>query len=128
MPSNRVRIDLPQNAAEKIKLAQTIATKHAELGAASPLAGLQWSKFTPAITTADEAHKEAKQREAQAEAATERRDTALELVDTFVRAARDVLSGVHAEEMRKLGDYGFSVNARGSSGAKKEEPAVATVR
>ncbi len=128
MSTNRVRIDLPTNAEDRINLAKAIAGKHAELGNASPLGQLKWDKITPAVTAAETAHRESKRLQAQAEAATQTRDAALETIVTFLRASRDVLSGVHADEMRKLGDYGFTVSATASRAAKEtpEEPAKAT--
>lgn len=119
MAANRVKVDLPNKVDDIINLAKAIADKHAGLGGDSPLNGLKWAKITPAIAAADTAHKDAKRMSAQAEAATQTRDTALGDISVFIRAARDVLSGVHAEEMRKLGDYGFVVNAVASSAAKK---------
>ena len=118
MSSSRVRIDLPNKVDDIIKLAKAFSDKHTELAAASPLTGLKWTKITPAVATADAAHKDAKRFSAQAEAATETRDTALEDVNVFIRASRDILSGVHAEEMRKLGDYGFAVNATAPAARK----------
>lgn len=126
MATTRVRIDLPTKVDDMINLAKAIAGKHAELGAASPLGGLKWDKITPALTTAENAHREAKRLQAQAESATETRDVALETLTQFLRASRDVLSGVHVDEMRKLGDYGFTVSASASRTAK--DAAVATAK
>lgn len=128
MSTNRVRVDLPSGAEDRINLAKAIAGKHAELGNASPLGQLKWDKITPAVTAAETSHRESKRLQAQAEAATQARDAALETVLTFLRASRDVLSGVHADEMRKLGDYGFTITAVASRASKEtlEEPAKPT--
>ncbi len=128
MSSNRVRVDLPTGAEDRINLAKMIAAKHTELGTASPLGQLKWEKVSPAIAAAETAHRESKRLQAQAEAATQTRDAALETIVTFLRASRDVLSGVHADEMRKLGDYGFTVSAVGGRTAKDtpEAPAKPT--
>lgn len=119
MANNRVRVDLPNKVEDMISLAKTIAGKHAELGTASPLGLLKWDKITPAITAAETSHREAKRLQSQAESATQTRDAALELLTQFLRSSRDVLSGVHADEMRKLGDYGFTVSASSSRVAKE---------
>ncbi len=119
MSTNRVRVDLPQGAEDRINLAKMIAAKHTELGTASPLGQLKWDKVTPAIAAAETAHRESKRLQAQAEAATQARDVQLETIVTFLRASRDVLSGVHADEMRRLGEYGFAVSAFSSRGAKE---------
>lgn len=125
MSTNRVRVDLPGGAEDRINLAKAIAGKHAELGTASPLGQLKWDKITPAIAAAETAHRESKRLQAQAEAATQTRDAALDTIVTFLRASRDVLSGVHVDEMRKLGDYGFTVTAVVSRGSKDTpEPAA----
>lgn len=126
MATNRVRIDLPANPEDKIKLAKAIAGKHAELGAASPLSQLKWDKITPALATAETEHVSSKRFQSQAEAATQARDGALDIVTTFLlRGGRDVLTGVYPDEMRKLGEFGFTVTAvadRNSSDAP--EPAA----
>jgi hypothetical protein len=119
MSTNRVRVDLPTNAEDKINLAKAIAGKHAELGNASPLSQLKWDKITPALATAETSHRDAKRQQAQAEASTQTRDAALEVLTTFLlRSSRDMLSAVHPDEMRKLGDYGFTVTAVVSRAAK----------
>jgi len=125
MSTNRVRVDLPNGAEDRINLAKMIAAKHTELGTASPLGQLKWDKVTPAIAAAETAHRESKRLQAQAEAATQTRDAALETVLQFLRSSRDVLSGVHADEMRKLGDYGFTVSASVSRSTKETPEAAA---
>lgn len=128
MPNHRVRVDLPLKVEEQINLAKAIAAKHAEFGTASPLAQLKWDRILPAITTADTAHRDAKRLQAQAESATQTRDLNMVTVQGLLRSSRDVLSGVHADEMRKLGDYGFTVSASGNRAAKDagESPAKPT--
>lgn len=127
--ANRVKIDLPTNPEDKIALGKAIAGKHAELGAASPLGQLRWDKITPSLTLAETKQRDAKRNAAQAEADTQARDAALETVTTFLlRAGRDVLSGVYPDEMRKLGEFGFTVTAVASRGSKEtpEPPAKPT--
>lgn len=119
MASSTVRIDLPKNPGEIIKLAQDIVAKHTELGTASPLGGLKWREIQPQIEKADTSNKESKRLAKLAEAETADRDTALEIVNDFIRSARDILSGIHRGEMRRLGDYGFVVSAGGTAAAKK---------
>jgi len=124
MNSNRVRVDLPSNADDKIRLAKAIVGKHAELGAASPLGQLKWDKITPALATAETENVNSRRSQAQGEASTQTRDAALEIVTTFLlRGGRDLLSGVYPDEMRKLGEFGFTVTAIAHN--PKEPPAAA---
>lgn len=126
MAKTRVRVDLPSNPDDKIMLAKAIVGKHAELGAASPLGQLQWDRITPALAEADMYNLNSRRSQAQGEASTQARDAALEIVTTFLlRGGRDLLSGVYPDEMRKLGEFGFTVSAVSSRSAKAPPAAAA---
>lgn len=105
-----VRVDIPRNPEALLALAETICTRDAELGERSPLGFLNWSEKAPQLDEAIAAHEEAEALRRQMEAAYEKRDKLVKDATTWVRQSRDILTGVYRDEMRKLGDYGFTVD------------------
>lgn len=96
-----------------IELAQDIADKDAELGVASPLASLNLSELLGeegALKMAKDHHQNAKRLEKEVEKEYEQRDKFVDLLQKLIRRSRDILKGVHADEPKKLGDFGFEVN------------------
>ena len=136
-----MRINIPGNPDQLILLAQAILAKHAALGAASPLNGIEdIADFAPKAAAADTANKAAKDFAKKSETATEARDLALGpdmttpgFVRYFVTSARDVLSGLNKGKEHKLGEWGFEVNApaqatpaaKAKKAAAKNKPANA---
>ena len=110
MTNSRVRVELPRKVDDIISLAKAIADKHAELESASPLTRMDWTEFKPAIDVADDAHRAARRLAAQAESALKERDDEMETLNLFLRRALVVLSEKHAGDMRRLEEYGFTVN------------------
>ena len=114
-----MRINIPSNPSELIKLAIAIQAQHTKLGAASPLNGIEGiDGFGAKVTVADTNNKLADDLYKQAETATETRDKALGpnattpgYVRFFVTSARDVLAGLNKGSEHKLGTWGFEVNA-----------------
>jgi len=114
-----MRIPIPKNPEEVIKLAKAVRDKHVALGAASPLNGIDGiAGFSAQVDAADSNHTDAKDFAKQAETATEARDNALGpdtstpgTVRFFVTAARDLLAGQNKGSEHKLGDWGFVVDA-----------------
>lgn len=114
-----MRINIPSNPDQLIKLALAIVAKHKALGTASPLNGIEdIDTFEPQATAADTNNTLADQLHNQTETATEARDNALGPDTTtagsvrfFVTASRDVLAAVNKGSEHKLGDWGFAVDA-----------------
>jgi cell division protein ZapA (FtsZ GTPase activity inhibitor) len=121
MPQNKPRVIIPRNPEELLKLAQLIQEKDAELGNQSPLAFLDWKSKLNAINEAIAAQKEAEALRRQMESAYERRDALLQEITTWVRQSRDMLTGVYRQEMRKLGDFGFTVDSSPRSSRSEED-------
>ncbi|MFT5470967.1 MAG: hypothetical protein ACI8UO_006100 [Verrucomicrobiales bacterium] len=108
-----MKIKIPSNKEKIIELAQSIADQDAELGAGSPLASLNWGELlgdAGALKLAKEHHQAAKKLEKDVEKEYEDRDKFVAGLLKLVRRSRDILKGVHAEEPKKLGDFGFEVN------------------
>ena len=117
--SDFMRIQIPKNPEELIKLAKAVRDKHVALGAASPLNGIAGiAGFSAQVDTADSSHTDAKGFAKQAETATETRDNALGpdtntpgTVRFVVTAARDLLAAQNKGSEHKLGDWGYVVDA-----------------
>jgi hypothetical protein len=122
MSYSKMRVEIPSNPAEMLSLAKNINQKHIEDGNASPLIAItsnNWVEEGPKIDYCLEKHNEAEAYKAKAEAAYKERDLALEGIGKAVRASRDVLSGVHHENMKRMTDWGFSVTESVKVGPKK---------
>lgn len=109
----KARITIPVQPRVLIKLCIDVETEHKEQGKDSPLSILDWEKISPTIKEADEVDSKIASLNRELEKLAERRRTLIETpggLSDFARQARDILSGVHRNEIRKLGDYGFDVN------------------
>ncbi len=124
MARQTVRIPIPVDPSETIRLLRTVKDKHTALAAASPLGGLEWDKIEPALTNAEEQDTLSDQLYRDAEKATKERNLNMPVVNEAVRAARDVLLGVYRSNPKKAGDFGFTVNdSPKSNGASTPEAA-----
>lgn len=127
-----MRVEIPGNAEDLVKLGKAILARHTALGAASPLNGIEGiENFEPQTTTADTQNELAKNLNKQAEAANEARDRALGhngqlregTVRYFINSSRDVLLGLNKGKEHKLGDWGFNVNASAQSAPQAKKAA-----
>lgn len=125
MARQTVRIPIPVNPSETLKLLRAVKTKHAELAAASPLGGLEWDKITPALERAETQDALSDKFYRDAEKATKERNVDMPAVNKAVRAARDVLLGVYRSNPKKAGDFGFTVNDSVKSNGNAEPAAAA---
>lgn len=121
MPNNKVKVKIPTNPTALLALLAAIQSKHLALGPSSPLNGLNWSEITDDLAEASKQDNDSTEFYRKAEKATGERDKHLPDLTEAVRAARDILLGVHRANPDALGDFGFDVSDA-SSGVKKEEP------
>src|SRR2546430_14602828 len=105
-----VRIPIPEDPSDTIRLMRTVSDKHTELAAASPLGGLEWDKISPALDSAETQDALSDRCYRDAEKATKERNLQMPVVNEALRAARDVLLGVYRSNPNKAGDFGFTVN------------------
>jgi hypothetical protein len=103
------RVEIPINSKELIDLADKVYKKHLAEAANSPLRPLAWATLGPTLPQVLTLHNQAEALRKQMEAAYEQRDKLLKPVADIVRASRDILTGVHQKEMKKLGDWGYEV-------------------
>ena len=120
MGKRNLRVEIPRNSDDLLKLAKLIIAKHLADGVNSKLAGMDMSRFTDKTTEADDHHILGAQLRRDSEKSTERRDHSLGLArgqksteeDTviyFVTSARDLLMGLYRGQEHELGDYGFII-------------------
>jgi len=105
-----VRVEVPANETELLVLAGKIMAKHTDLGAASPLTGLDWTANGPRITQATDFDNQATVSHQKGEQFTEKRDVLMPDVREFERSCRDVLLGLNRSNPRALADFSFVVN------------------
>jgi hypothetical protein len=114
-----MRINIPANPDDFIKLAKGVYAKHLLLGAASPLNGIEGiATFGAQVGIADTNNTQAGILSGQAETCTETRDNALGAaantpgsVRFFVTSARDLLLAMNKGTEHKLTDWTFDVLA-----------------
>ena len=106
-----VRVVISKKVPEQIALAQAVAKKHKALGKSSPLNALPWAGVLPRIDKAVEQHKLAEKLRRDMEKAYESRDKNMPAVKDILFRSRDLLKGLYRNEMKKLGDFGFTVDS-----------------
>ena len=129
-----MRVIIPKNPDDLIKLSKSIGTKNTADGAGSPLASLNMADFTAKTATADTQNQASAKLYRDAEQATQNRDLALGAgritpgtVNYYVTAVRDILLGIYKGNEQKLGDWGFTVDQSSApGGGTKPAPAGKT--
>lgn len=104
------RIKLPKDPAAIANLAEDIFYKHNSEGAASVLGSIDWDDINTKKDIVAAKHAEAKELERQMEQAYEERNAAMKPTLEAIRKSRDILKGVHRGELRKLGEWGFTID------------------
>jgi hypothetical protein len=102
-----------------------IFTKHTADGAASPLnflTDITWAEEGSKIQQALDKHEEAEMHKMLMEQAYRERDLILKNTPVIVKSSRDLLTGIHRENMKRLSNWGFTVqdNARNIKPTKEE--------
>lgn len=104
-----VRVKIPANAEELLKLAQLIFEQHASLGTNSPLNVLDWANQDAKIAKAIKLHLEAEELRRKADLKYKERDALVAPIDDLVKQSRDLLKALYRKEPKKLGEFGFEV-------------------
>lgn len=113
MKTYSIRIVIPTNVGELLKLAGLIFNKHTVDGKASPLNALSdytWDELGPKIAEALTKHNEAEEFTRRAEQSYRDRDRIIGDLDGLVKASRDLLKAAFKKTPKKLGEWGFEVN------------------
>ncbi len=113
MKTITVRIVIPTNVGELLKLANLVYKKHQADGKNSPLNALEdykWNDIGPNLALAAAKHEEAEEYSRRAEQAYRDRDRLMGDVKGLIRASRDLLKAIFKKSPKKLGEWGFEVN------------------
>jgi hypothetical protein len=109
----KMRVNIPSNKKDLLDLAAKVNAKHLADGTASPLLLLQditWATEGAKIAIALAKHDEAETLKLAMEQAYRERDLIMQNTEQVVRNSRDLLTGVNRSNMKRLGDWGFSID------------------
>ena len=117
---------LPLRESEKlVDLVTKLRDKHVAEGDASPLKVFNWDALNPILDDALAQEHEAERLKREKLNAYQQRNLKRRSLVAFVRKSRDILTGVHDQEMKVLGLWGFNViDNRSSSPPKKDDNLV----
>ncbi len=121
MAYSKSRVKIPTNPEDLLKLGKSIYDKHKADATTSPLNTLtdfKWDDEGPKLALAEAKHNEAEELKKKMEAAYKQRDLLMANTTAIIRASRDVLSGINSQNMKRLGDWGFTVDDSPTSAKK----------
>lgn len=126
MARSPIRVNIPRNTGELLKLADLVFTKHTADGAGSPLNSMEdykWSDTAGKLSQAKTLQTQVEALRKQAEQIQAKIDALAVDVKGSVTASRDVLLGSFKKNPKKLGDWGYVVDdspkAKKTAAAKK---------
>ncbi|HRI29242.1 MAG TPA: hypothetical protein PK239_18985 [Chitinophagales bacterium] len=122
MSRSPLRIPIPKTTAELLSLAATIHSKHVADGAATLIPPHLGAQLTQLYTEANQLHNQQQQLYRDTEKLTQQRNLVLGIDHTqdsrtpntvifYIASVRNYLLGVYAGQEKKLGNWGFTVNA-----------------
>jgi hypothetical protein len=109
----KMRVNIPANPKGLLELANKIFVKHDADAAASPLLSLQDIDLVAEqtkIATALVKHNEAENLRLQMEQAYKERDFLMQNTEKVIKNSRDLLTAIHRANMKRLGEWGFTVD------------------
>lgn len=124
MARSPIRVTIPRNTAELLKLADLIYARHKQDGESSPLKSMEdynWSETSDKLKQATTLQTQIEALRKQVEQIQAGIDLLAVDVKGSVTASRDVLLGVYKKNPKKLGDWGYEVD---DSPKAKKEPKV----
>src|SRR5436305_15051050 len=126
MAKENVRVQIPTNPTELLKLTNLIYQKHTNDGAASPLKELEddnWTDKVSKIADALELDAAVKKMEKDLENLYAQRNALIEPVKKTVLASRNLLLGKYSKSPKKLGDWHFVVDDSAKAAKKVSKAA-----
>jgi 2-succinyl-5-enolpyruvyl-6-hydroxy-3-cyclohexene-1-carboxylate synthase len=123
MPKKNVKVEIPENPTELLKLAKKISDKHIADAANSPLKGMvdfNWSITQPLIAPAQSNDEQAAALRAKAEEFIGERNKNIPAIEGSIKATRDVLLGLNKKNPKVLGQWGFTVSESVSATPKRK--------
>lgn len=104
------KIVVPTNPKKLLELSQKILDKHVAEGEASPLNPVISENIQQTVSEGLQLNIQAEELEKQKEKAYEERDAKVKEASKMVRRSRDLLKSIYSDNLKQLGDYGFTVN------------------
>jgi hypothetical protein len=112
------RVNIPKDDTKALlHLAAKMREKHRADGDASPLKIMNWQEIDEIINDALSFQEQAERLRREMRMAFQLRDLRAQAVLGIVRNSRNILSGMHSEQMKALGEWGFDVMDIRSSSA-----------
>ena len=118
---NKVRIEVPRNKDEELKLGGNIVDKEAILGDTSPLKDLDWAGKAATISDAKVHYSKYAELKKASEEELELCNNAMVGIDDLIKQSRDILKGVYRATPHTLGEWGFVVKETPSKPKKKAQ-------
>jgi len=109
----KMRVIIPRNPEDLLKLAKKVYEKHVVDGGGSPLNNMvdqDWDADGPQIDQAILLHHQAEDYKLKMEEMYRQRDLLLSKIKETLLASREILSGVHRSNMKRMGEWGFSID------------------
>ena len=104
------KVVIPRNPKMLLELVQKISEKHQADGANSPLTPVMPDGFQQIVTEGLQLNNKAEELEKEIEITYQKRDVIVKQASELARRVRDLLKGIHRNNLKQLGDYGFEVN------------------
>ncbi len=114
MANSQYKVVIPTNPEKLLKLAEKVRNKHNLDGATSPLAAMSdynWTDTSHDLDAALLLQTQIEEIRKESEKLTKDRDVLIANVKPSVTGSRDVLLGANKKNPKKLGDWGYEVNA-----------------
>lgn len=105
---NRVRIPM-QDPQALLNLVQQVRARHVTEGESSPLKVLNWQEVNALIDETTALEEEAQLLKRTKLSVFQRRKVKQQELLMLARSMRNILTGVHIEQIKKLGFWGFDV-------------------
>lgn len=113
MAVKNVRVDIPKNPTERLKLSKKVYQKHLADGADSSLKSLKdykWEETGPTIDVALQKDEEARAFLVKAEEAFKERDKYVDNITKSLLGSRDLLLAINIKNQKVLGNWGYVVH------------------
>lgn len=133
MARRNVKINLPINQVEEfVKVCKAFLKKHKEMGATSPLAGIDMTSLEARLLEADTKREESKELRGKSEARMQEAMSSLGInkgqtadtpgtVYSLITQGRDILLGLNKGKEENLNDWGLPVVISTSSATNRQK-------
>ncbi len=122
------RIKVPRNIEARLTLAAAIFKKHTDDDINSPLKMMvdhDWTITGPQVEEVLDIHEQAEDLRRRSEALYKKRDLMMANIDKIIRASANTLKGIHSQNIKRLGEWGYEVSDSPPAKKNKDEPPVA---